>query len=130
MRIHTNELGVDLGAAGRARLEAALARVLHEAASRVHLVNVSLRRSETREATISCIIAVHLMPSGRIVVALRAEAPGRAIDCALAELRRELVRMPPPAVGRASARRPVHGAAGCSAGPRPRSCRIERVQLK
>ncbi len=102
MRIETSELGVDLKREGRAYLEYAVFGGLRQFVPRVGLVNVCLRRAGSRPNSVSCVMAAHLLPAGRVVVALRARHPYAAIDRAVAELRRQMQRGPgiPPAASR------------------------------
>ena len=86
MRIETNELGVDLGASGRSRLERVLAATLDATGRPVGLVYASMRRSEGDHGAVTFVVAMELLPAGRVVVVVRDRHPQRAIERAVAQL--------------------------------------------
>lgn len=91
MRIETNEFGIDVGPEALAWLRAALFDALREHVPHIDLVNVTLRRRTKVSPTgVTCVMAAHLLPSGRAVVLVRAGAAREAIDHAIPALRAEV----------------------------------------
>ena len=90
MRLETRQLGIELRREGRAYLEYAVFAALRQFLPQIGLVNICLRNTGKASATVTCVMAAHLLPSGRAVVVCRANHPYAAIERAAAALQREI----------------------------------------
>ena len=90
MRIETQGLGIELKREGHAYLEYAVFAALREFLPRIGIVNVCLRASGREDDSVTGVMAVNLLPSGRAVAAHRAGHPYAAIDRAAEDLRRHI----------------------------------------
>ena len=90
MRLEIRELGIELQREGRAYLEYAVFAALRQFLPQIGLVNICLRHTGKASAAVTCVMAAHLLPSGRAVVVCRANHPYAAIERAAAALQREI----------------------------------------
>lgn len=87
MRLHAEELGIELGREDRAYLEYAMFAALRQYLPQVACLYVCLRRSGVRRDTVTCVAAAELIPSGRAVAVRRTRHPRAAIDRVARDLR-------------------------------------------